>query len=440
MTGMRSVRRRTWLVAGLAAVLVIAASVTWYGVARSAEREDRLADNRRQLARACEGLLPDELGALVPDDERGVLNEFGTMLRPREESRALLDCTLSWGGGGDAWEPDAMARVRAEAVLTRTDPIAVDGGFGLPLPESALGSVSTESRMRGSEVTARLLADCPEGLRGRVRPARDLLVTVALPSAADEYDVPRADSLLASRTAVRVADWVARKQGCGGEPLGAKGAAGSAPAKAPKLCDWLDPKALPAFASGTWKPGGKADGASGYSPRTGSCDRHWDDTIGSPGAFEIKGAEAESWSGVLAAGAYDHYEDSGDVPASGDVPDSGDGSESDAPAPDAPDPDNPDPEGPLTVEESGDDPALALWARAECDAGPTYHRVAVTPELTYRDGLDEGKAVLEPEDRRRLSRQARAVLDRYLAAPDGWPRRAHCRSTKIMGEVAEWRG
>lgn len=431
----RSARRRTWLLAGLA-VLVVASSVTWYGVARSAERDDRLADNRRQLARACEGLFPDELGAFVPDDERGALTEFGTMLHPREESRALLDCTLSWGGGGDAWEPDALARVRAEAVLTRTDPLAVDGGFALPLPDSALGAVSTESRLRGSEVTARLLTDCREGLRGRVRPARDLLVTVDLPSEADEYDVPRADRLLASRTAVRVADWVARKQGCGGEPLGAAGpaAAGTsakAKAKAAKLCDWLDPEAL-RFAPGAWTSAGPKRGdAPAYSRRTGSCGRQLDDTAGSPRAFEVKAAGAESWSGVIAGGAHDHYEDSGDVPGSGPEPERGA----------EPDPDEPDPDEPVKVEQSDDDPQLALWARAECDAGPAYHRVTVTPQLTYlptTTGTDT--AVLEPEDRRRVSRRARAVMDRYLAAPDGWPRLAHCRHTKIMGEVAEWDG
>ncbi|WP_309031801.1 hypothetical protein [Streptomyces alfalfae] len=90
----RSARRRTWLTAG-PALLVIASSVTWYGVARPAEREDRLADDRRQLARACEGLFPDGLGAFVPDDERGALTESGTVLRPREESRTLPDRTLS---------------------------------------------------------------------------------------------------------------------------------------------------------------------------------------------------------------------------------------------------------------------------------------------------------------------------------------------------------
>ncbi|MGV9877758.1 hypothetical protein [Streptomyces sp. NPDC003006] len=417
---LRAARRRTSpLVASLIALVVGVASVTWAVVSRSEERAERLAANEKQLARACAGLLPEELRSFVPDDRTGVLHEFGTMLHPRRESRALLDCTLSWGGGGDAWEPDAQARVRAEAVLTRVSPPALDGGFGLPLPDSALGAVSTDDRLNGSTVSAALLADCPKGLTGRVRPARDLLVTVDLPSAADEYHVPEADRLLASRTAVRVADWVARKQGCGSEPLRSRPASGGAPAKAPKLCDWLSPKAL-RFATGDWK---LDRNASTYSRRTGVCGGRWDDTAGSPEEFAVKAAGAESWSGVLAGGAYDSHRGNNHVPD--------------------PDPDPDDRPGtgkPVTVSRSGDDPLLALWARSECDAGPTYHRVTVTPELGFGHGVDGETVVLGPKERRRLSQQVRAVLDRYLAAPAGWPKRAHCRDTQIMGEVQEWRG
>ncbi|MFH8289518.1 hypothetical protein [Streptomyces sp. NPDC018059] len=408
----RAARRRTWLVSGLVALAVIASSATWLVVSRAEDREERLAANQRQLARACAGLLPAELGAFVPDDKPGVLDEFGTMLRPREESRALLDCTLSWGGGGDAWEPDARARVRAEAVLTRTTGPALDGSFGLPLPDSALGAVSTDDRLTGSAVSASLLADCPKGLTGRVRPSRDLLVTVDLPSTADdEYDVPRADRLLASRTAVRVADWVAKKQGCGGRPLKAGAAA---PATAPKLCSWLSPKAL-RLAPGEWR---FDRNAATYSRRTGVCGGRLDDS--SPAEeLAVKAVGAESWSGVLAGGAYDGHRGGSHVPVPGDRAEAG---------------------KPVTIQESGDDPLLALWARSRCAAGPTYHRVTVTPQIGFTDGPQSGTTVLEPKERRQLSRKARAVLDRYLAAPDGWPRRAHCRDTKVMGEVARWRG
>ncbi|AZM57980.1 hypothetical protein DMA15_29610 [Streptomyces sp. WAC 01529] len=416
----------------LVTLAVTVSSVTWVVVSRSEEREERLAANQRQLARACAGLLPDALGAFVPDDEPGVLAEFGTMLRPRQESRALLDCTLSWGGGGDAWEPDAQARVRAEAVLTRTSPPALDVGFGVPLPDSALGAVTVDGdRLEGSTVTASLLADCPKGLTGRVRPTRDLLVTVDLPSTADEYDVPKEDRLLASRTAVRVADWVAKKQGCGSEPLKAA-SGGGAPAEASKLCDWLSAEAL-RFAPGDWKPD---RGASVFSRRAGACGARWDDSAGSADEPAIKAAGAESWSGVLAGGAYDSHRGSDHVPEPDPGPDSGSGSGSGSDG-------RLDAGKPVRISRSGDDPLLALWARSECDAGPTYHRVTVTPELGPDDGTGDGTdddGVLEPNERRRLSRQARALLDRYLAAPHGWPKRTHCRDTEIMGEVQEWRG
>ncbi|MFF1376304.1 hypothetical protein [Streptomyces sp. NPDC058308] len=409
----RAARRRTWLTASLVGVLLVASSVTWIAVSRAADREDRFAANQEQLTRACAGLLPDALRSFVPDDERGVLDEFGTMLRPRQPSRALLDCSLSWGGGGDAWEPDARARVRAEAVLTRTPPDEVTGDFGLSLPESAMGAVGSDDRLHGSAVTASLLVDCPNGLSGRVRSARDLLVSVELPSEAEEYHVPKADKRLAARTAMRVADWVTGKQGCGGEPLGTGGAPASA--KAPKLCAWLSPEEL-RLTPGKWSFAGSD---TAYSRRAGECAGRWDDTLGSPGDLTIKAAGAQSWSGVLAAGAYDRYQDGAQVP----------------------DPKAPSTVGrPVTVERSGDGPELALWARSECVAGPTYHRVTVMPEFDADSTLEDDTLVLERADQRRISQRARAVLDRYLKAPDGWPRRAHCRDTKVMGEVARWHG
>ncbi|ATL31381.1 hypothetical protein [Streptomyces formicae] len=414
----RAARKRTWLVVAALVALVAASSVTWFAVAADRERDEIRAANQDQFTRACAGLLPDELRSFMPDDERGDLDEYGTMPRaegaggPRQESRALLDCTLTWGSRGEGWEPDARTRVRAEAVLGRTAPLPADGGFELPLPESALGSVSVDDRLDGSTVTAAVLADCPKGLTGRVRPSRDLLVTVDLPSREDEYDVPESERLLASRTAARVANWVAEKQRCGGKPLSTE--PGRERTGASKVCDWFSPKAL-RLAPGRWSFGANA---ATYSRRTGACGGQWDDTMGSPGHLAIKAADAESWSGVLANGAYDSHQDSGDVPGPGK------GTARDKP---------------VTIGESGDDPELALWARSRCDAGATYHRVSVTPEIDFDRGIDEGRAVLEPKDRRRLSDRARAVLDRYLAAPAGWPRRSHCRDTKVMGEVASWR-
>lgn len=423
MGALRAARKRTWLVVSGLVVVVGASSVTWFAVAADRERDGIRAANESQFTRACAGLLPDELRSFMPDDERGDLDEYGTMLRasgaggPRQESRALLDCTLSWGSRGQGWEPGAGTRVRAEAVLGHTTPLPADGDFELPLPESALGSVSVGDRLEGSTVTAAVLADCPKGLTGRVRPARDLLVTVDLPSREDEYDVPKSERLLASRTAARVANWVTKKQSCGGEPLSTE--PGRDRTGASKLCDWFSPKALH-LSPGRWSFGRNAEtrNTKTYSRRTGACGGQWDDTMGSPGNLDIKAAGAESWSGVLANGAYDRHQDGGDVPGPGKRITH---------------------DKPVTVQESGDDPQLALWARSRCDAGATYHRVSVTPEIDFDLGIDEGKAVLEPKDLRRLSARARAVLDRYLAAPDGWPRRSHCRDTKVMGEVASWR-
>ncbi|MEU1116227.1 MULTISPECIES: hypothetical protein [unclassified Streptomyces] len=406
----RRPRKRTWAAAALVLTLLAAASVTWVAVSRAEEREDRLDANRALVARGCAGLLREELYASVPDDERAVLDAFGTMLRPGGQSRALLDCTLAWEGDGSA--SGVRARVRAEPVRGRTDPDPLSGDFGLPLPPGAVGGVGSAGRWDDGTVAAALLVDCPKGLHGRGGAVRDLLVSVQLPTDGDAYDVPKADRLAAARTAAKVTNWVTRKQGCGGEPLPTE--PGRASAKTPRLCAWLSPKAL-RLTPGRWRFTGNE---AVYNRRSGACGGQWDDTAGSPGHLTVRAAGAESWSGVLAAGAYEAYAQDGAVPGPG-APDSYD--------------------KPVTVEESGDDPQLTLWARSECVAGPTYHRVTVTPALDFDRGMEKGRVVLEPKDQKRLSGRARAVLKRYLAAPDGWPRRSHCGRTRIVGEVAQWR-
>ncbi|WP_409238167.1 hypothetical protein [Streptomyces sp. PA5.6] len=409
-------RRRTWLVAALAVTLLAASSVTWFAVARAEEREDRLDANRELVARGCAGLLREDMYASAPDDVRGVLDAYGTLLRPGQESRALLDCTLAWGDGDGGTAAGVRARVRAEAVPDRTSPGPVTGDFGLPLPPSATGSTGTADRRDGAVATASLLVDCPKGLHGRGRVTRDLLVSVELPSGADDadvYGVPKSERLAVARTAAKVTNWVSRKQGCGSQPL--RTGPGAAPAKTPELCAWLSPKGL-GSTPGKWSFDGND---TTYNRRTGTCGGRWDDTAGSPGHLTVRAAGAQSWSGVLAAGVYEEYAGKALVP---------------------------DPEAPAghdkarTVEQTGNDLQLALWARSECVAGPTYHRVSVTPEFDFDHGIEDGEVVLEPKDQRRLSRHVRTVLDRYLSAPDGWPKRSHCRGTKIVGEVAEWRG
>ncbi|MGW6582098.1 hypothetical protein ACWF76_22420 [Streptomyces globisporus] len=227
---MRWIRgRRAWFpyaLAGGVLAMVVAGTVVWF----SADRAQQRSDNLRQLDRACAGLLPGErLRGFVPADRAGVLEEYGTMLDPGQESRALLNCTLSWGAG--RWEPTHRVRIRAEAQIraqVQEDEAAEKGiprvsDFPLPLPPGVTGSTGADDRVEGSEVSASLRVECPGGLRGRKAPSRTLQVAVELPSKADsDYDVPVADHLLAARTAVAgiatdTAANASRRYGCDAE-------------------------------------------------------------------------------------------------------------------------------------------------------------------------------------------------------------------------------
>ncbi|MFC8697282.1 hypothetical protein [Streptomyces parvus] len=416
--------RRAWFpyaLAGGVLALVVAGTVGWFWADRAQQR----ADNLRQLDRACAGLLPGErLRGFVPGDGAGVLEEYGTMLDPGQESRALLNCTLSWGSG--RWEPAHRVRIRAEARIAAQveEAEAAEAGsrhisdFPLPLPPGVTGSTGADDRVVGSEVSASLSVECPGGLSGRKAPSRTLQVSVELPSKADsEYDVPAADHLLAARTAVATANWVTERQKCGAEPIrtdaSPRPAAGPTPTE---LCAWLDPEELE-FARDTWEFSG--DGA--YNRRAGFCSGH---TTGYGGFAGLPVVEvtAESWSGEFARGAYERHTDVGTAPGQHE------------PSPTRRD-------GSVVIRTSAFSPRLALWARSECDGGTAYHRIAVTPEFDSGSGADEEeekKVVVEGTDRKRLSADARATLDRYLAAADGWPGRANCRATTVLGEVEEW--
>ncbi len=405
---MRGTRERKWLpyvMAGGLLALVLAGVVAWFSVGRAQQR----ADNLDQLARACGGLLPrEQLRGFVPGDSAGVLEEYGTMLDPGQESRALLDCSLSWGAG--RWEPEALVQVRAEALIA-TQVAEADtgsrsiGDFPMPLPAGARGGSGADDRVVGSEVSASLQVECPGGLRGRSQASTRFQVSVELPSAADsEYDVSDTDRLLAARTAVGVANWVIERQDCGREPI--RTDASPRPAEGPvptKLCAWLDPQALE-FAAEEWEFSG--DGT--YDPRAGFCTGSIAG-YGAPTGMPVVAVRAESWSGEFARGAYERHAYVGTVPgrrASSSV-----------------------------IKSSEFPPTLALWAESVCDGGPSYHRVAVTPEVDFGDG---GQVVVEDHVRKRFSTDARAALDRYLAAPDGWPQRSHCHGSKVLGEVEEW--
>ncbi|MFG2765148.1 hypothetical protein [Streptomyces rubiginosohelvolus] len=422
---MRWIRgRRAWFpyaLAGGVLALAVAGTVVWF----SADRAQQRADNLRQLDRACAGLLPGErLRGFVPADGAGVLEEYGTMLDPGQESRALLNCTLSWGSG--RWEPTHRVRIRAEAQIAAQVEAAeaAEAGdrhisdFPLPLPPGVTGGTGADDRVEGSEVSASLRVECPGGLRGRKAPSRTLQVSVELPSKADsDHDVPAADHLLAARTAVATANWVTERQKCGAKPIrtdaSPRPAAGPAPTK---LCAWLDPGGLE-FAQDTWEFSG--DGA--YNRRAGFCSGRTTG-YGAPPGLPVVEVTAESWSGEFARGAYERHSDAGTAPGQR------------APSPARRD-------GSVVIRASAFSPKLALWAKSECDGGTGYHRIAVTPALDSGngDGAEEEKeVVVEGSDRKRLSADARATLDRYLAAADGWPGRTNCRATTILGEVEEW--
>ncbi|WP_411083068.1 hypothetical protein [Streptomyces sp. cmx-18-6] len=413
---MRWIRGRTWLpyaMAGGLLAVVVAGVMMWLSAGRAQQR----ADNLKQLDRGCAGLLPQEqLRDFVPDDEAGVLEEYGTMLDPDQESRALLHCALFWGEG--RWEPDTQVRVRAEALVTAqvkkedADDRAVDD-FPLPLPPGVSGSTSGDDRIKSSGVSARLRVECPGGLRGRSGPSKALSVRVELPSRSDgAYDVPAADHLLAARTAVAAANWVTERQDCGREPIrtdaSPRPAAGATPTK---LCAWIDPVEME-FATDAWE----FSGDDTYNRRYGYCDGNITG-YGAPPGLPVVGMRAESWSGEFAQGAYERHARAGTAPGQR------------APSPAAPD-------GSVVIKTSEfSSPKLALWAESVCDGGRSYHRIALTP--AFESG-EKKKIKVEGEVRKRLSTDARATLDRYLAAADGWPQRARCHGTKILGEVEEW--
>ncbi|MFF3834224.1 hypothetical protein ACFYXX_26095 [Streptomyces sp. NPDC002458] len=413
---MRGIRGRTWLLlaaAGATVLALIGGTAVWF----SADRDRQRSGNLEQLGRACAGLLPHErLRGFVPDDSAGVLEEYGTMLDPGRESRALLDCTLAWGPG--RWEPEALVQVRAEALIAAQ--VAADdegprtvGDFPMPLPAGARGGTMADDRLNGSAVSASLRVECPSGLRGRSRPAESFRVTVDLPSAADdEYDVPDADRLLAARTAVDVANWVLGHQDCGRDPIRTSASPRQAEGPEPtELCAWADPDEL-GFAAEDWEFTGDAR----YDGRAGSCAGRTTG-FGVPDGMPVVALKAESWSGEFARGAYERHTYAGTAPGQG------------ARSPAAPD-------GTVAIRTAEfSPPALALWAGSVCDGGPSYHRIVVTPGISFDD---EQEVTVEGQVRKRFSADARAALDRYLAADGGWPKRAHCHDTKVLGEVEEW--
>jgi len=435
---------RVWLRYAILFAL-ITALVTGANIAIGSRGGGHLAANRDQLRKACDGALPyGDLQGLVRDARPGELRQHGTMLAPGQQSRSLLDCSLSWGGGNGV-------TVHAEALVSDVPQGMETRQILGPGPGGTFTAPGTTGRYgaRG----AWLVAECQGGLDGRVRPTTDLYVTakVADGSAGAAAGANRTTALTGFRTAVHVANAITRAQRCGGPPLdppnrvvataGDQGEGGST-GPASRRCDWISPSSVPGLRPGAWATRGDAQDSTSLSACTGEWDPDARHNKGvAPRDWQITGVEAASWAGVLGRSAYDSYEREGHVPgwgaADGDnrLVDAETGADDDAES------------GAAEAEETdaGDRvdrvpsyltrPQLALWARSVCGGRVTYHRVSVLPRLRIPDGET---VPLGPERRAALSETAHTLLARYLGAVDGWPKTAGCRDTTVLGEVEEW--
>jgi hypothetical protein len=431
---------RGWLRCATLFVL-ITALVTGAVIAIGNKGGGHLAANRDQLRKACDGALPyADLERLVRDARPGELRQHGTMLAPGQDSRSLLDCSLSWGGGNGV-------TVHAEALVSGVPQGMETRQILTPGPGGTFTAPGTTGRYgaRG----AWLVADCLGGLDGRVRPTTDLYVTAKVTdgSAGETAGADRTTALTGFRTAVHVANAITRAQRCGGPPLdspaqvvasaGDRGGRGSAS----RRCDWISPSSVPGLRPGAWTTLGDAQDSTALSACTGDWDPDARRNAGvKPRDWQLTGVEAASWAGVLGRSAYDSYEREGHVPGWG--ADEGNRlAETGSPETDASDADAD------AGAESGDrdrvdrvpsyltHPQLALWARSVCGGRVTYHRVSVLPQLHIPDGET---VPLGPARRAALSETADTLLARYLGAEDGWPKTAGCRDTKVLGEVEEW--
>ncbi|MEU9608768.1 hypothetical protein [Streptomyces sp. NPDC048057] len=363
-------RPRTWGALALAALVLVGAGA--YAV-RAYTARQQLADNQQQLADACWGLLPrDHLRPHLPHDTAGRLVEYGTLLHPDQESGALLDCRLAWGGVSAEVRATAPLRPGPDAPDTVQPP---DAAFPLALPANALGSADGDD----DTAAAVLVVTCPNGLARRTGRSTDLQVRVSLPLARpgtpEEPDGPTRTE--AARTAVAVADRIAVRQGCGGTPLGELRAAPTRPDAS--LCHWLDADALGLAGTWTSRPTGP------YATRAGHCELRARPVPQRPG--DIVAIEATSASGAW----------------SRDIAEQQQGAAL---------------------------PHFTARATARCGGASTYHQVVVrTLDSAVVDRQPSREQLAE---QRRL---ARTVLDRYVAAEGAWPDRSGCRGTRVLEEA-----
>ncbi|MGW1408876.1 hypothetical protein [Streptomyces sp. NPDC002403] len=405
---------------GVPLVLVVTGAVFLSGADRSGDGGHSAA-NRAQLKRACAGLLPyEELRGLVPDDVAGVVSQYGTVLDPGEESRSLVNCSVAWPGHGSV-------RVRAVALVSRI-PMTVraedilpggdDEGYEAP---GVTGRVDKRGRTW-------VVAECPGGLKGRFREVSGMYVTADVDLPVPGKGEP-AEYLADFRTAVQVANGITAAQKCGGSPL-----------RMPtRVVDTYETHVTTDADGGNMKveridmPGLGVKKCRGLGERAGFpgrwtvagdlqdsrllnvCDatvldrKDAMDTDPTPPDGAVVDVSAASWAGPLGESADGQYYRTGDSFGFR--------------------------EGERTKVIPDSKPhELALWARSECAAGATYHRVTVRTETG-----DISSRTLGEAERTRFSENARKLMDSYLGDPDGWPGQQRCHSTEILGEVEGWR-
>ncbi|MFD4559929.1 hypothetical protein ACFWP5_37395 [Streptomyces sp. NPDC058469] len=352
-----------------------------------------LAANRAQLKKACGGLLPyDELSDRVPDDARGSLDQYGTLLQPGQESRSLLNCSLEWGDRGGV-HVEAATLVNHLPYALKTDDL-LSPGYEAP---------GVTGRASDDDGNIWIVAECPNGLAGRARSASQMYVSVGVSKASVHTEF---------RVAVQVANAVARREHCGSALKSpTRVIRVDEPGRSVAKCGWMSAKDS-APAPGTWT----AVGDLQQSPLLSVCsaDRRRDSggNYSDPQATELDpvALDATSWSGELGRSAYRDYVGDGEYPGLG-------------PGPDA-------------VTNVG--AQLALWARSECVGGTTYHRVSVSPNIDSSLDLDYGGFKMTEAARAELSGSAKKLMTTYLNAPAGWPKTQHCHDTKLLGEVEQW--
>ncbi|MCX4825642.1 hypothetical protein OG883_38510 [Streptomyces sp. NBC_01142] len=355
----------------------------------------------------------------MPDDIAGEVSQYGTMLEPDKDSRSLVNCSVTWPGHGSV-------QVRAVALISPL-PMTVRAEDILPGGDSEGYEAPGVTGRVGEDGRTWVVAECPGGLEGRVREVSGMYVTA-------DVDLPvpgegeRAEHLADFRTAVQVANGITAAQKCGGTPLKmptrvidtyeahvTQDADGGnmrvvridEPGLGVKKCRGLGKRAgFP----GKWTASGDLQDSRLLSVCHATILDRKDPTYTEPTPPDgaVVNVSAASWAGPLSESANGKYHYTGDSFTFR--------------------------EGTRTKVIPESEPAeLALWAGAECAAGSTYHRVTVHMETSQFSG-----PTLSEAQRTKFSKDARKLMDSYLADPEGWPRQQDCHHTKILGEVEGW--